>query len=105
MSLGSTLASNRNGCQGSSPEGEDGRCVGLTVLPFSCADCHSWELRLAGTLGACLDLCVVNLRLSCYRLISYTFNLSSSFCPTFISCYVWSHDMRRGKTTVLESLK
>jgi hypothetical protein len=32
--------------------GEDGRCVGLTTLPHSCADCLKiWEIQSPGTLG------------------------------------------------------
>ena len=34
--------------------GKDGRCVGLTNLPTSCADClEIWEPQLPGTLTAC----------------------------------------------------
>jgi len=33
--------------------GKGDRCVGLTTLPPSFADCHeSWELQLSGTLRA-----------------------------------------------------
>jgi hypothetical protein len=32
----------------------DGRCVGLTTSPPSCADCHKiWEHQSAGNLGVC----------------------------------------------------
>jgi hypothetical protein len=35
-------------------EGKDGRCVGLTTLPPSCADClEIWELQPPGTLRVC----------------------------------------------------
>ena len=35
--------------------GKGGRCVGLTTLPPSCADCYKiWEPQPPGTLGACL---------------------------------------------------
>jgi hypothetical protein len=35
------------------PEGKGGRCVGLTTLPPSCADClEIWEPQLSGTLRA-----------------------------------------------------
>jgi hypothetical protein len=38
------------GCKG-------GRCVGLTTLPPSCADClEIWELQPPGTLRACPGL-------------------------------------------------
>jgi len=34
--------------------GKGGRCVGLTTLPPSCADCReSWEPEPPGTLRAC----------------------------------------------------
>ena len=37
--------------------GKDGRCVGLTTLPPSRADCHEiWEPQSPGTLGACPGL-------------------------------------------------
>jgi hypothetical protein len=37
--------------------GKGGRCVGLTTLPPSCADCHEiWEPQLHGTLRACPGL-------------------------------------------------
>jgi hypothetical protein len=37
--------------------GKGGRCVGLTTLPPSCADCHEiWEPYLPGTSRACPGL-------------------------------------------------
>ena len=37
--------------------GKEGRCVGLTTLPLSCADCFEiWEPQPPGTLGACPGL-------------------------------------------------
>jgi len=46
MALGSTQ-----------PLTEGGRCVGLTILPPSCADCHEiWESETPGTLRACPGL-------------------------------------------------
>jgi hypothetical protein len=46
-------ASNRNEYQG----GREGRCVGLTTLPPSCADClEIWELQPPGTLRVCPGL-------------------------------------------------
>jgi hypothetical protein len=37
--------------------GQGGRCVGLTALPLSCADCFEiWETRPPGTLWACQGL-------------------------------------------------
>jgi len=39
------------------PGGKGGRCVGLTTLPHSCADClEIWEHQLPGTLRACPGL-------------------------------------------------
>jgi hypothetical protein len=39
------------------PGGKDGRCVGLTTLPASCAGCHEiWEPHLPGTLRTCQSL-------------------------------------------------
>ena len=36
--------------------GEGGRCVGLTTLPPSCADClEIWELQTTGTQGPAQD--------------------------------------------------
>jgi hypothetical protein len=37
--------------------GKGGRCVGLTTLPPSCADCHEiWESQPPGTLRACTGI-------------------------------------------------
>jgi hypothetical protein len=37
--------------------GKGGRCLGLTTLPPSCADCFKiWEPQLPGTLWACQGL-------------------------------------------------
>jgi len=37
--------------------GKGGRCVGLTILPPSCADClEIWEPQLPGTLWDCPGL-------------------------------------------------
>ena len=47
-------ASNTHECQEYFLGGNDGRCVGLTTLPFSCAECHEiWKPQPAGALGAC----------------------------------------------------
>jgi hypothetical protein len=46
-------ASNRNEHQEYFLGGKRGRCVGLTTLPTSCADClEIWEPQPPGTLGA-----------------------------------------------------
>jgi len=46
-------ASNRNEYQEYFLGGKGGRCVGLTILPPSCADClEIWEHQLPGTLRA-----------------------------------------------------
>jgi len=50
-------ASNRNEYQEYFLGGKGGRCVRLTTLPPSCADCHEiWEPHPSGTLRACPDL-------------------------------------------------
>jgi len=50
-------ASNRNEHQEYFLEGKGGRCVGLTTLPPSCADClEIWEPQLLGTLRTCPGL-------------------------------------------------
>jgi len=39
------------------PGGKSGRCVGLTTLPSSCADClETWEPQPPGTLRTCPGL-------------------------------------------------
>jgi hypothetical protein len=50
-------ASNRNEYQEYFQGGKNGRCVGLTTLPPSCADClEIWEPQPPGPLRACLGL-------------------------------------------------
>ena len=50
-------ASNRNACQECFLGGEGGRCVGLTTLPPSCADClEILAPQRPGTLRACPGL-------------------------------------------------
>jgi hypothetical protein len=50
-------ASNRNEYQEYFPGGKGGRCLGLTNLSPSCADClEIWEPQPPGTLGACQGL-------------------------------------------------
>jgi hypothetical protein len=54
MALGSTQPLNRNGYQEYCLGGKGGRCVGLTTLPPSCADCLGiWEPEPPGALRAC----------------------------------------------------
>jgi len=64
---------NRNEYQEYFLEGKEGRCVGLTTLPPSCADClEIWEPQTPGTLRACPGL---------YR-DSFTFTFTICFgCP------------------------
>ena len=51
-------ASNRNEYQEFFLGGKGGRCVGLTTLPLSCADClEIWEPQTPGTLWACPEAC------------------------------------------------
>jgi len=48
---------NRNEYQGYFLGGKGGRCVGLTTLSPSCAECHEiWEPHSPGTLRACPGL-------------------------------------------------
>ena len=50
-------ASNRNEHQEYFLEGKGGRCVGLTTLPPSCANClETWEPQPPGTLRACTGI-------------------------------------------------
>jgi len=50
-------ASNRNEYQEYFLRDKGGRCVGLTSLPPSCADClEIWEPQTPGTLRACPGL-------------------------------------------------
>jgi len=50
-------ASNRNEYQKYFLGGKGGRCVRLTTLPPSCADClETWEPQPSGTLRACPGL-------------------------------------------------
>jgi len=57
MGPGVDSASNRNEYQEYFVGGKCGRCVGLTTLPPSCADClEIWEHQPYGTLRACPGL-------------------------------------------------
>jgi hypothetical protein len=50
-------ASNKNEYQEYFLGGKGGRCLGLTILPPSCADCPEiWEPQPPGTLRACPGL-------------------------------------------------
>jgi len=54
MALGLTQPLTQNEYQEYFLGGKDGRCVGLTTLPSSCADClETWEPQNPGTLRAC----------------------------------------------------
>ena len=56
MALGSTEPL-KKWVPGMCPGGKGGRCVGLTILPPSCADClEIWEPQTPGTLRECLGL-------------------------------------------------
>ena len=53
MTLGSTQPLTEMSTRG----GKGGRCIGLTTLPPSCADCLAiWETQHPGTLRACAGL-------------------------------------------------
>jgi len=57
MTLGSTQPLTEMSAMNISLGGKDGRCVGLTTLPPSYADClEIWEPQPAGTLKACPGL-------------------------------------------------
>jgi hypothetical protein len=57
MTPGVDSVSNRNEYQAYFAGCKDGRCVGLTTLPHSCADCFEiWEPQSPGTLWACPGL-------------------------------------------------
>jgi hypothetical protein len=50
-------ASNRNEYEKYFLGSKDGRCVGLTTLPPSCAHCHAiWKRQIPGNLWACPGL-------------------------------------------------
>ena len=52
MTLGLTQSLTEMSTRNISWEGKDGRCVGLTTLPPSCADClEIWELQPSGPSG------------------------------------------------------
>jgi hypothetical protein len=57
VALGLTQPLNRNEYLESFLGGKGGRCVGLTTLPPSCADClEIWELKPPGNLWVCPGL-------------------------------------------------
>ena len=68
-------ASNRNEYQEYFLGGKDGRCIGLTTLPPSCANClEIWEPQPPGTLRACrpvMGLLYLYLYLTCHPDILY----------------------------------
>jgi len=58
-----------NECQEYFLGGEGGRCVGLTTLTPSCAQCHEiCEPELPGTLRACPGLYMESFTFTCYML-------------------------------------
>jgi hypothetical protein len=60
-------ASNRNEYQAHFLGGKGGRCVGLTTLPPSCADClEIWEPQPPGTLRTCPGLALPSPLISRY---------------------------------------
>jgi len=74
--------------------GKGGRCIGLTTLPPTCADCHEiWESEPPGTLRACTGVyrdCFtygwVNLHVRCRVLLEPT-----GFVPCFAAVLGWYH--------------
>ena len=66
-----TEMSTRNTSWGS----KGGRCIGLTTLPPSCADClEIWEPQPPGTLRACKGIA--------FTMIDYFYGHTSSITPT-----------------------
>jgi len=57
MALGLTQPVTEMSTRNISYGGKGGRCVGLTTLPPSCADClEIWEPQIPGTVRACPGL-------------------------------------------------
>jgi hypothetical protein len=89
------------------PGSKGGRCVGLTTLPPSCADCVKiWEPQPPGTLRACQGLqwdCFTFTFTSGENLIFYLL----FFCLTtvWISQVIQRHVMRLEKTELKRLLK
>jgi hypothetical protein len=55
-------SSSRNEYQGYLLEGKDGRCVEMTTLPPSCADCQEiWEPQLPGALRGCTAIVFISI--------------------------------------------
>jgi hypothetical protein len=80
MALGSTHPPKKNEYQEYLLGGKGGRCVGLTTLPPSCADClEIWEPQRLGTLRACPGL---------YRdCITFTFTSLSILSQVYVSVF------------------
>jgi hypothetical protein len=71
MALGVNSASNRCKYQEYFLGDKGGRCVGLTALPPSCADCLvNWEPQPPGTLRACIGIAVHDMLLNNHHLFS-----------------------------------
>jgi len=62
--------------------GKGGRCVGLTILPPSCADCHeTWEPKPPGILRVSAGLCKLCFTLSLTVLVSLLSHFEESYYP------------------------
>jgi len=60
------------------PGGKGGRCVELTTLPHSCADCMEiWETQPPGTLRACPGF--------------YTYRCTRKRVMVFFVCFYWQN--------------
>jgi len=66
--------------------GKGGRCVGLTTLPYSCADClEIWEPQRPGTLRACPGPCR-----DCFVLFNfYIYTIYTIYIHTLYILYIY----------------
>jgi hypothetical protein len=66
---------------------KSGRCVGLTTVPSSCADCYEiWEPQPAGTLWACLGMYRDCLTLSLLKLTDFPSLTFVGLCIVIYFC-------------------
>jgi len=79
------------------PGGKGGRCVGLTNLPPSCAEClEIWELQPPGTLTDCFTVAFTKI-IFCAQ--TSMFSVLSSYVVSFwVRCLL--HKMKEGKTRI-----
>jgi hypothetical protein len=81
MVLGIDSTSNRNKYQEYFVVGEGGRCVGLTTLPPSCADClEIWELHPPEAIRPVQTCTEIRLLLHLYALFAAKIGNRHQFC-------------------------